>query len=388
MVNREQAYEALFNNGAIGIITVNQKGEIISINKFALNQFGYTEEHELVGKTIEVLIPKRFKQSHSQHRNNYQSASAHSRPMGSGMDLYGIKKDDTEFPVEVCLSPYMGKDGGQYVTAFISDISIRKQSEIELIKLNAELEQKVTERTKSLSEALEKEKDLNELKSRFVSMASHEFRTPLSTILSSSYIASKYTTTEEQAKREKHHQRIVASVNTLTDTLNDFLLIGKIEEGKMQTRFSDINVPELINAMIGEMQTILRKGQRLVYKHTGDPVFFLDPSLLKHIMMNLLSNAIKFSPDNSDINIKTQNTNEALTLAVKDSGMGISKEDQQHLFERFFRGSNVTNIEGTGLGLHIVAKYTELMHGNITCESDIDKGTEFIVTLRNQNQQL
>lgn len=386
MKSKGHAYEALFNNGAIGIITVNRQGHIVSVNQFALKQFGYTAEEELIDKEIEVLIPRRFKERHEKYRHNYQAGVAHSRPMGSGMDLFGIKKDNTEFPVEVSLSPYQMSEE-QFVIAFINDITIRKESESALIQLNEKLEQKVEERTKSLSEALEKEKDLNELKSRFVSMASHEFRTPLSTIMSSSFIASRYTSTEDQPQRERHHQIIAGCINSLTDTLNDFLLLGKIEEGKMQTRFADLNIPDLINVAIDETRGVLKEGQQLLYEHEGEKEFYTDAALLKHIVMNLVSNAIKFSPVDTEIKVYTKTMTDGLRLSVRDKGIGISKEDQQHLFGRFFRGSNVTNIEGTGLGLHIVAKYTELIHGTIEYNSEINQGTEFIIVLKRQNQQ-
>ncbi len=135
--------------------------------------------------------------------------------------------------------------------------------------MNAELEKKVEERTLSLTQALEKEKELNELKSRFVSMASHEFRTPLSTILSSAYLVSKYTTTEDQPRRDKHIQRIVSSVDMLTETLNDFLSVGKIEEGKIQVRFADFDVHALISELVSEMNMALKKDQELQYVHSG-----------------------------------------------------------------------------------------------------------------------
>jgi signal transduction histidine kinase len=302
------------------------------------------------------------------------------------MDLYAVKKDGREFPVEVSLSTYHTIEG-MFAIAFVSDISIRKQSENELVKLNAELEQKVKERTQSLSEALEKEKELNELKSRFVSMASHEFRTPLSTILSSAYLLAKYQQTDEQPKRDRHIQRIVSSVNTLNDILNDFLSVGKIEEGKIQVRFAEIDIPQSIATIINELQTIIKPGQKISLKHKGDQLFTLDATLLKHIVMNLVSNAIKFSPENSTITVSTNVSKEEFVLAVQDQGIGISKEDQQHLFERFFRGENVTNIQGTGLGLHIVAKYAELMNGAISCHSDLGSGTQFVITFKEKTEQ-
>ena len=377
-----QEYEALFNNAAIGIITVDETGNIVLANEYALKQFGYARE-DLIGKKIEVLIPGRYQAKHEKHRTSYYRDNPHSRPMGSGMDLFAVRKDGREFPVEVSLSTYRTADG-LFAIAFVSDISIRKQSENELVKLNAELEQKVRERTQSLTEALEKEKELNELKSRFVSMASHEFRTPLSTILSSAYLLTKYQESEEQPKRDKHIQRIVSAVNTLNDILNDFLSVGKIEEGKIQLRFAEVDVEQVIGSIINELQTIIRPGQRIIYQHRGERHFWLDPTLLKHIVMNLLSNAIKFSPVNGDIHIDSAIAGD-MTMSVRDKGVGISREDQQHLFERFFRGHNVVNIQGTGLGLHIVGKYVELMNGTIVCQSELDEGTAFIITFKRNN---
>ncbi len=400
-ISRE--FEALFNNAAIGIITVDGTGNIVLVNQYALKQFGY-EESELLERPIETLIPKRYAHRHERHRDGYMAHSENSRPMGMGMDLYAVKKDGQEFPVEVSLSSYTIK-GVHYAIAFVSDITVRKKSEEALIKLNAKLESLVKERTQVLSEtvakleqqikearekdvqlrkSLEKEKELNELKSRFVSLASHEFRTPLSTILSSAYLVSKYVTGEDQPRREKHIDRIVSSVNTLTDILNDFLSVGKIEEGKIQVRMADFQLTELCNSLLSELNTILKKGQKILYHHTGSTLVNLDPSLLKHIIMNLISNAIKFSPENSQIKVTTNCQQKEIVVCVKDSGLGISNEDQEHLFERFFRGTNVTNIQGTGLGLHIVARYVELMNGSIEVNSELDKGTEFVITFVNK----
>jgi PAS domain S-box-containing protein len=246
---------------------------------------------------------------------------------------------------------------------------------------------KLKKAEEDLREALKIERNLGELKSRFVSMASHEFRTPLSTVLSSAYLIEKYTSGEDQPKREKHLQRIVSSVNMLTDILNDFLSLGKMEEGKMQAKFSEFNMEDMIKGTLEEMKNNLKKEQRIIYKHKGNPNVFLDNALLKHIVMNLVSNASKFSSDTSTINIKSSNQNQMVVVSFKDEGIGISKEDQQHLMERFFRGANAGNIQGTGLGLHIISKYAEMMNGNIQCRSQLEKGTEFIVTFNSKNNR-
>jgi PAS domain S-box-containing protein len=374
----KEEFVALFDQAALGIVTVNPTGEIVRANDFALHQFGYGKD-ELLGCKIEKLIPVRYRERHEQHRNNYQDSNPHQRPMGVGMDLWALRKDGSEFPVEVSLSNYTTTEG-IFSIAFISDITVRKTSEQALLKLNDELEKKVDARTQSLREALEREKELGELKSRFVSMASHEFRTPLSTILSSAYLISKYQNTEEQPKRDRHIQRIVSSVNMLTDILNDFLSVGKIEEGRVQVRIVAIELDEWMAEVISELQQILKNGQQIAYQHSGDNEVRLDPSLLKHIVQNLVSNAIKFSPENATITITTQLKNNTFSLSVTDKGIGISEEDQKHLFERFFRGANAINIQGTGLGLHIVCKYAELMGANVSCKSVLDEGTTFTVT--------
>jgi signal transduction histidine kinase len=213
-------------------------------------------------------------------------------------------------------------------------------------------------------------------------MASHEFRTPLSTILSSASLVAKYTESTQQENRERHIHRIKTSVNNLTDLLNEFLSIGKIEDGKIESRFTVFNVKELLETICSEMQSLVRKGQQIAYTHQGSERINLDPSLLRNVLLNLISNAIKFSPDNGIINITSTVTSENTIIAVKDSGIGISEEDQEHLFERFFRGANVTNIQGTGLGLHIVSRYIELMNGLISFTSELEKGTEFIITFK------
>ncbi|RXK62655.1 PAS domain-containing sensor histidine kinase [Lacibacter luteus] len=399
-------FQTLFDHASIGIILVNAEATIISVNQFGVAQFGYGSKDEILGQKIELLIPARFHHRHVRQREHYMHEPK-SRPMGIGLDLFAIKKDGSEFPVEVSLGNYE-VENEFFVVAFVNDITARKKAEHALLQLNEELEQKVEARTISLQEtvhilnekieeieekdkdlraALSKERELGELKSRFVSVASHEFRTPLSTVLSSVYLLQKYTSSEDQPKREKHIQRIISSVNLLTDILNDFLNVGKIEEGKIQARFSQFDLEKNLSDTISEMQSMCKVGQRISYIHTGNKQVELDPGMFKHISLNLLSNAIKFSPENSEIVLATTVTGSTIEMRIKDSGIGISQEDQEHLFERFFRAANAINIQGTGLGLHIVSKYADLMNGKIVCNSEADKGTEFIITFQKRSAQ-
>ncbi|CAN5116586.1 hypothetical protein BH09BAC2_BH09BAC2_17750 [soil metagenome] len=408
IVKEKEKFEALFQNASLGILVANKEGQILLVNNFLIFQFGYDNDKELIGKNIRVLIPQRFSIHHDHYMHNY-SEKPERRPMGMGRDLFGIKKTGEEFPVEISLSHYQN-DEGFFAIASVIDITKRKEIEnavinhreelatinIKIEKLNDELEHKVATRTQELQEtlqkleqskdeltkALSKEKELGDLKSRFVTMASHEFRTPLSTILSSASLAGKYTLTDEQQKREKHMQRIKSSVNNLTNILNEFLSLGKIEEGKVFANFSLFNLREFINNLIQEIQLLLKPGQNILVDYKGDNEVNLDPSLLKNILLNLLSNAIKFSSENNPIHIHAAVAKEFISVTVADSGIGISPEDQKHLSERFFRGTNATNIQGTGIGLHIVNKYAELMNGEVLIKSKIEKGTQITIKFK------
>ena len=224
------------------------------------------------------------------------------------------------------------------------------------------------------------------MKSRFVTMASHEFRTPLSTILSSASLIGKYKLSEEEEKRDKHVNRIKSAVSNMTLILNDFLSAGKLEEGKISINLVSVNIPEYIQESTSELSNFLKLGQIVNYSHTGDETFMCDKQFLKNIIINLVSNSSKFSAENKSIDITTTNLNSELQIIVKDNGIGIPAEEQKKLFERFFRAKNALNIQGTGLGLNIVAKYVEGLKGTIRFESELDKGTTFFINLPLQNE--
>jgi PAS domain S-box len=410
--SEKRQMNALFEYATEGIILTNKKGEIQLVNPAALQLFGYKKE-ELLGESIEILIPERFHAKHTQYREGFYEKPGN-RSMGRGRDLFGRTKEGRELPLEVSLS-FFTQQNEFYVIAFIVDITQRKEAERKMIeqneqlekitedirKLNMELESKVEERTlilkealheleqsqQDLSEALSKEKELNEIKSRFVSMASHEFRTPLSTVLSSAALLARYTTTEEQDKRERHIRRIRDSVKHLNDLLEDFLSLGKLEEGKVHTKPETVEIKEFLDEVAEEIKAISKQGQQINVSIDGKGNFITDKKLLRNILINLLSNAVKFSAEDGTIQLNASCHDHQLSIAVKDNGIGISEEDQQHLFSSFFRGKNALNIQGTGLGLHIVKRYVELLHGDIQFESKLNAGTKVTITLRELHEQ-
>lgn len=388
----KEGVDALFLYATEGIIVANRLGEIIKVNPSAERLFGY-EKDTLLGQKIEVLIPKRLSDKHVAHRDKF-AVNPHARSMGAAMVLHGVKKDGSEFPVEISLSPY-SRDNNDYVIAFIVDITLRKQAEEKLKNYSMELERQVKNRTLILEEAIEelektkldlynalsKERELNELKSRFVSMASHEFRTPLTTMLSSLSLIKRYAETSDLVSQGKHINKIKGSINNLTDILNDFLSVSKLEEGKINYHPTEQNLNLFIADIVSEMSAMAHNGQKFNQTYVGNKKVFIDTKLLKNVLFNLISNAIKFSPENGLIDIHTVADDKQIMISVKDNGIGIPKEDQKHLFERFFRGHNATNIQGTGLGLNIVSKYLELMNASISCSSEENKGTLFIITI-------
>lgn len=397
---------SLFENATEGILLTNHQGNIVLANPAAQRMFGY-EEKEMIGNKIEILIPHRFHGGHVKMREGFYK-NPQNRSMGSNRDLFARRKDGTEFPVEVSLSHYK-QANESFVIAFLVDITTRKETEANLVrqkvelekisndirKLNSALEDKVEERTLilkealqkleqsqlELSESLDKERQLNEIKSRFVSMASHEFRTPLSTILSSATLVSKYPEKEQQAQRDKHINRIRDSVNHMNELLEDFLSLGKLEEGKVSITITAFSVKEFAEDMLDEMKTHLKQGQQINVECGASGTFSTDKRMLKNIVINLLSNAIKFSNPDTAIDWKMKLDGDQLRIDVIDKGLGIPEEDHAHLFGTFFRGKNVTNIQGTGLGLPIVKRYIDLLKGQISFTSELGKGTHFTVIL-------
>lgn len=296
--------EAIFNYSVEAIVIVNKQGEVIHANPTACTLFGYSI-NELIGNNVSVLIPQQYRNVHDKHVKGYHK-DPHARSMADGGSLSGLKKDGTEFPISASLSPAK-VDDTEVTIGLIIDITEQKESKDKLKSLNAELEQKVEERTRELAslvnrlenantnlreaqkeieQALVKEKQLNELKSRFVSMASHEFRTPLSTILSSTSILEKYGNDPElDEKREKHYNRVKSNVRALTNILNDFLSLDKLQEGGTECQFIEFNLQELSQNVLDEQDELKKPGQNFIYEHTGDTLVISDSNIIKNLSL-------------------------------------------------------------------------------------------------------
>ncbi|NER16834.1 sensor histidine kinase [Spongiivirga citrea] len=477
-----------------GIIVVNKEQVIVATNNSANELFDY-EEHELVGKPLEILIPQKYHHVHSDHVKGFLRKSG-KRKMGHGGDLYGQRKDGTTFPVEAGLNPFTIYDN-DYVMALITDISVRKKAEEELrdwanifneslneififdattlkfVNVNRgaqnnigysldelkkltpvdikpeyteeefrnyiqplrdgslpkltfntthqrkdgsiypvevhlqpsdanerktlvaiilditeqanytdKLEKTVAERTGQLREALQTEKELNELKTKFLSLVSHEFKTPLSGILTASTLIGKYTETEQQEKRTKHINTIQSKVKYLNNIINDFLSIERLDRGKINYKFSRFSLSKVINEVIYDANMLLKQGQKIVYPdNIDDIVIDFDEKILELILTNLVTNAVKYSPENAIVKVNASLNKDELIVEVVDTGIGIPKAEQKFVFNRYFRAENALLSQGTGIGLNIVKSHLENLGGNIKFTSEQNKGSTFTITI-------
>lgn len=402
-----ETFRQIFQSSVEAIIMVDREGKILLANPVSERMFGYQTDG-LVGRIIEDLLPNHLRSRHVAYRQGF-NARPEPRPMGMGRDLVARRKDGSEFPVSVSLS-YTKIDDELMVMAFISDMTERKRaeealkrSEEQLLVYASELEKKVQSRTEDLNatikalesevrvrkraeeeahKALGRERELNELKSKFVSIASHEFRTPLSTVLSSASLIDQYNIRMEKDKVSKHVQRIKSSVNHLTSILNDFLSLGKLEEGKIDVVRERVVIADFLKEVEEEMISTLKSGQRLIIHCEGGlESVSTDVRILRNIMFNLISNASKYSDQGKPIYVSCSKEGDAVVLSIRDEGIGIPQEDQRHMFDRFFRASNAGNVQGTGLGLNIVKRYVELLGGRISFVSEYRKGSIFTIRI-------
>jgi len=389
-MEREMLLVAIIENAIDGIITIDDRGLIENINPAALELFGYPSREVLIGKNVSVLMPEPDKTRHDSYLENYHHTGK-KKIIGIGREVLGQRKDGSVFPFRLGVSEITFHDRRIY-TGFIHDLTRQKEDEIKIKSYTEELETKVKERTRELiksvneletakehvSELFEKERELNQLKTRFVSMASHEFRTPLSAIQLSASLINKYVEKQDVENVEKHTSKIKNSINNLTTILNDFLSLEKLEAGKVEAKAQWFDIFAFSEEIAEEMQLMTKQKQLIVYEHQGTTrQVYLDPNLLKNCVINLISNAIKYSGEDTMIQFYSIVKEGELIMEVKDNGIGIPSTEMVNLFEPFFRAHNTGDIPGTGLGLNIVRRYVNLMNGTCTCESEQNKGTTF-----------
>jgi PAS domain S-box-containing protein len=396
----EFVFNVLFEAVSEGVVVLDGSQTIVATNTSAENMFGYTKA-ELTNQQLQLLIPTNYHSTHIDYFKKYYKKPS-TKQMGRNRDLYGSKKNGNNFPVEVGLNPFQ-IGNKKYVMSIISDITIRKKSEAEILELNALLEGKISERTTELNntvanlkgeiekrikaeskllKALKNEKELNELKTRFLSLVSHEFKTPLSGVLNAAVLVGKYKQTEMQDKREKHLLTIKNKVHYLDGILNDFLSVDRLELGKVNYKYSSFKLSKVVNEVVYNANLMLKNGQYIRYpKNIENLDIYQDEKILELVLSNILNNAIKYSPEDTQIDFKISPSSNFIVFEIIDQGIGIPPQDQKYIFNRYFRAENALTNQGTGIGLNIVKTHLESLGGTIMFRSIYNEGSTFIVEL-------
>ena len=406
-LSNQNIFNILFEAIPEGIIIANENQNIVAANIASEQMFGY-KKGELINQHLNTLIPTKYKFNHKTHFQNFLKNKS-LRKINHNLNLFGITKNAKEFPVEIGLNPF-NIDNKIYVIALIIDITNRKEITKKIENLNNKLEKIIKEKTAELKNtikqlrnvnfnlkkeikkriegetkiknALLKEQELNELKTKFLSMVSHEFKTPLSGILTSSMLLKKYHSSEQQDKRDKHIETITKKVHYLNNILNDFLSIERIESSNVNYKFTTFNLSKIVNEVVYNANMLLKSGQKInISSNTDEYVLYQDEKILEIILSNLLYNAIKYSLENTTIDLEIYEDSESTIFKFIDEGIGIPIKDQKFIFNRYFRAENVLNTQGTGIGLNIVKSHLKNLGGSIVFESEENKGSTFIVKL-------
>ena len=405
-------FNILFEAIPEGVVIVNENQVIIAANSSAEHMFGYNTG-VLSNKNLNVLIPSKYHLNHQTHFSKFIK-SKNIRKINHDLNLVGIKKNKKEFPVEIGLNPFTVNDEN-FILALIIDITLRKENEKKIDTLNSLLEKKIVLRTselnntirqlkelnlnykneikkrieaeKNIKNALKKEQELNELKTKFLSMVSHEFKTPLSGILTSTMLLNKYQLSEEHVKREKHIKTIESKVHYLNNILNDFLSIERLDTSKVTYKFTTFNLSKIINEVVYNANMLLKSGQRIIIPQNSDDfILQQDEKILELILSNLIYNAVKYSPENTTVKLHIIKNGKSIIFNIIDEGIGIPANDQKFIFNRYFRAENVLNTQGTGIGLNIVQAHLENLGGSINFTSKENKGSIFTVKLPLKNE--
>jgi len=405
--SNQHIFNILFEAIPEGAIIANDKQLIVAVNNAAEEIFRYKKE-ELINQPVNILIPLKYQSNHKTNFENFLN-NKKIRNINYNLNLYGITKNKKEFPIKISLNPFE-IDGKLFVIALIIDITKRKETDKKIKNLNTKLEKTVIEKTAKLKNkirqlkevninlkkekkkrnereakiknALQKEQELNGLKNKFLSLVSHEFKTPLSGILTSSMLLDKYKLSNQQDKRDKHIETITQKVHYLNTILDDFLAIENINASNVVYKFTKFNLSKIVNEVVYKANMLLKSGQKInISTDTNEYVLYQDEKILELILSYLLYNAIKYSLENTTIDLEIYQDTESTIFKFIDEGIGIPENDQKFIFNRHFRAENVLNIQGTGVGLNIVKSHLKNLGGSITFESKENIGSIFIIKL-------
>ncbi len=372
-------YKVCFNSMQVGILVFDSNKIIVMVNNPVAEIFGYNK-NVLLGNNIDIL----FKSSEMIERFIENSVFEEFK---STKELIGIKKNKKEVFLELSFGK-MKYEGEFYYKVLISDISKRKQKEVKISHLNVKLKEEVKLSNNELNRvidqlkiALTKEKELNNLKTRFIALASHEFKTPLSAILSSTELMAKYCELQDIEKRNEHLEKVKIMISRLTRMLDDLLTLENIEAGNISPKFETFNFKELTNEILQNTKYLLKNNQSLEINNISEENIYYDRNIMNIILTNLLNNAVKYSEENSNIKVEIHTNESTIFFKVNDDGIGIPKNEQNLIFKRFFRAKNAIYYPGTGIGLNIVKGYVDSLNGKISFKSIQNEGTVFKVQL-------
>ena len=375
-------FRILLETAPDAIIEVDSQGKFVMMNAAVETMFGY-KRHELMGLSVDVLVPAAMRGAHVGHRASYMKQPG-TRPMGIGMELMAQRKDGTEFPVEVSLSPVPSSQGN-HVTAIIRDVTERRRASEHLRALEVQFTHELEETNRQLAQRNQEVERANRLKSEFLASMSHELRSPLHTIIGFADLLSEELDGPLNTKQKRFLDNIHRDSQHLLEIINDLLDISKIEAGRLELRLEQFEVGPIAEEVLSSFRTQARTKGIQIDTHFLPSLFVeADKLRLKQILYNLLSNAVKFTPDQGRITVSAERSGAQLHVTVTDTGIGIAPQDHEAIFDKFYQvGSTTKGVrEGTGLGLAITKTLVEKMGGQIWVESQLGKGSLFGVSVR------